>query len=585
MDYSRQASVKRCPPMAACANPKEEVRSYNLQPPWPGPRNPRATHRPSCSFSLQTMESPTPALIKTSSQALVGDEVTIHPSLSSSPRISTAPLQLKLNTVLDYTRQKSKSKYRNNIRLERASQKQSSDTHKTPYDRVKRCRERRINMKASEPVNVEDAASQLADILVSIKSVTSDLERSFFSSAWNGLEPRKPLLDHATVAEVSLLASHQGDPGSIPGRVTPDFLMWKSCRWSAGFLGISRFPRPFIPALPHSHLTPPSSALEISMLRSVQISSLTHSKTISVIVWNLYRVYLNPTNKLHKPVRRERFWNQPSIEVASVRLQISNGRVYWRASGHVGRYLSLYLLVNLPAFFTCVPTLNRGSGMGVCAKFVFSKPASCHGNMDSIHSVISIHTQRANVAYESRVEKSCRTSRPSAGLEKSWKRPKMDSISRCVASRLYETGEGLAASHAASSTKPLRGAGVMDGFGASGEGKRERVVIAPFPSCRAQHLSKSTRTANTETAPFPHPSQLRENGAAPECKGGNTGATRPGIEPGSPNRSTPARPPAYCETTVPKKVRRQLSASEKLQQLFTLHVVQLHRCYMLFTVK
>ncbi|KAJ8894562.1 hypothetical protein PR048_007219 [Dryococelus australis] len=37
--------------------------------------------------------------------------------------------------------------------LERASQKQSSDTHKTPYDRVKRCRERIIKTKASERVN------------------------------------------------------------------------------------------------------------------------------------------------------------------------------------------------------------------------------------------------------------------------------------------------------------------------------------------------------------------------------------------------------------------------------------------------
>ncbi|KAJ8883723.1 hypothetical protein PR048_015577 [Dryococelus australis] len=52
-----------------------------------------------------------------------------------------------------YTRQKANSKYRNCIRLERSSQKQSSDTHKTPYDRVKRCRERKINTKASESVN------------------------------------------------------------------------------------------------------------------------------------------------------------------------------------------------------------------------------------------------------------------------------------------------------------------------------------------------------------------------------------------------------------------------------------------------
>ncbi|KAJ8897701.1 hypothetical protein PR048_003051 [Dryococelus australis] len=43
----------------------------------------------------------------------------------------------------------------NRIRLERASHKQSSDTHKTPYDRVKRCRERKINTKVSERVNVD----------------------------------------------------------------------------------------------------------------------------------------------------------------------------------------------------------------------------------------------------------------------------------------------------------------------------------------------------------------------------------------------------------------------------------------------
>ncbi|KAJ8895399.1 hypothetical protein PR048_000731 [Dryococelus australis] len=60
----------------------------------------------------------------------------------------------KLNTISAYIRQNAKSKYRNCIRLERASQNQSSSTHKTPYDRVKRCRKRKINFKASELVNV-----------------------------------------------------------------------------------------------------------------------------------------------------------------------------------------------------------------------------------------------------------------------------------------------------------------------------------------------------------------------------------------------------------------------------------------------
>ncbi|KAJ8891820.1 hypothetical protein PR048_004374 [Dryococelus australis] len=52
-----------------------------------------------------------------------------------------------------YTHQKANSKYINRTRLERASQMHSSDSHKTPYDRVKRCRERKINIKASERVN------------------------------------------------------------------------------------------------------------------------------------------------------------------------------------------------------------------------------------------------------------------------------------------------------------------------------------------------------------------------------------------------------------------------------------------------
>ncbi|KAJ8872695.1 hypothetical protein PR048_026308 [Dryococelus australis] len=64
----------------------------------------------------------------------------------------------ELNTMSAYTRQKAKSNYRYRIRLERVSQKQSSDTHKTPYDRVKRCRERKINIMASERVNVDDGA-------------------------------------------------------------------------------------------------------------------------------------------------------------------------------------------------------------------------------------------------------------------------------------------------------------------------------------------------------------------------------------------------------------------------------------------
>jgi hypothetical protein len=57
-----------------------------------------------------------------------------------------------------YTRGKAKSKYRNRIRLERASQQQSRDAPQTPYERLKRCRERK-KASAAAAIRVNDGAS------------------------------------------------------------------------------------------------------------------------------------------------------------------------------------------------------------------------------------------------------------------------------------------------------------------------------------------------------------------------------------------------------------------------------------------
>ncbi|KAJ8869938.1 hypothetical protein PR048_028949 [Dryococelus australis] len=51
---------------------------------------------------------------------------------------------------------------------------------------------------------------------------------------------------------VSLLASHQGDPGSIPDRDTPDFRMWESCRIMQLVGGFSRG-SPVSPAFSFRH--------------------------------------------------------------------------------------------------------------------------------------------------------------------------------------------------------------------------------------------------------------------------------------------------------------------------------------------
>ncbi|KAJ8877769.1 hypothetical protein PR048_022224 [Dryococelus australis] len=79
---------------------------------------------------------------------------------------------------------------------------------------------------------------------------------------------------------VRLLASHQGELGSIPGGVYPGFLHEGIVSFDATgrrvFSGIFRFSRPSIPMLLRTRLASPSSTLKTSMLRAAQISSLTH---------------------------------------------------------------------------------------------------------------------------------------------------------------------------------------------------------------------------------------------------------------------------------------------------------------------
>ncbi|KAJ8866293.1 hypothetical protein PR048_032136 [Dryococelus australis] len=77
---------------------------------------------------------------------------------------------------------------------------------------------------------------------------------------------------------VRLFASHVGEPGSIPGEVNCDFSHVgivpddAASRWV--FSGISRFLRPFILALFHTHLASFSLALKTSMLTATLISPL-----------------------------------------------------------------------------------------------------------------------------------------------------------------------------------------------------------------------------------------------------------------------------------------------------------------------
>ncbi|KAJ8880347.1 hypothetical protein PR048_016814 [Dryococelus australis] len=77
--------------------------------------------------------------------------------------------------------------FENSIRLERAFQKQSSDTHKTSYDRVKRCRKRKKNIKAPELVSVDvpsnDAEMKFVHWVIAFASSSRNSDHSSMATA------------------------------------------------------------------------------------------------------------------------------------------------------------------------------------------------------------------------------------------------------------------------------------------------------------------------------------------------------------------------------------------------------------------
>ncbi|KAJ8897320.1 hypothetical protein PR048_002666 [Dryococelus australis] len=113
----------------------------------------------------------------------------VHKACFSVNYVSIARLALvvealrKLNTMSAYNRQKAKSKYEIRKRLERASQKQSSDTHKTPNDRVTRCRERKKYTKATEYVNVDVFMQNKRPMAEYIRASCINVTCRFFDTA------------------------------------------------------------------------------------------------------------------------------------------------------------------------------------------------------------------------------------------------------------------------------------------------------------------------------------------------------------------------------------------------------------------
>ncbi|KAJ8872238.1 hypothetical protein PR048_025840 [Dryococelus australis] len=204
-------------------------------------------------------------------------------SMHSASWNRTCPLSDTLGSIQlperAYIRQKAKSKYRNRKRLERASQNQSSDTHKTPYYRMKRCRERKINIKASERVNV-DAGPKIALFLRPKMKVVSNLRllyRQFVIHV--GVSGR--CVGVVERIRTSLLE----EPGSIPSVVAPGFsqmgIVPDDATGRRPLLGYLPLPRPCISAPLHTRLTSPSSALKTSLIRTAGNFSTPLSKNLT----------------------------------------------------------------------------------------------------------------------------------------------------------------------------------------------------------------------------------------------------------------------------------------------------------------
>ncbi|KAJ8869873.1 hypothetical protein PR048_028882 [Dryococelus australis] len=127
-----------------------------------------------------------------------------------------------------------------------------------------------------------------------------------------------------TVVSSLQTAYHPGEQGSIPGGVSSGFshvgIVAADAAARRVFSGISRFPRPFIPALLHTRLASLSLALKTSLLRAAQITSLTHalkdaeSTSTGILipyVRSFFSCKLKPCLGLKNTVSREHAFAQP----------------------------------------------------------------------------------------------------------------------------------------------------------------------------------------------------------------------------------------------------------------------------------
>ncbi|KAJ8869822.1 hypothetical protein PR048_028831 [Dryococelus australis] len=147
---------------------------------------------------------------------------------------------------------------------------------------------------------------------------------------------------------VRLLASHQGELGSIPGGVVPGFSHMRIVLDDAAgrrfFSGISRFPSPCIPELLYTHLISPSSALKTvcSNELSTDVRSLVGNRSAGRRT-NRSQAFTLRTREI--PVDRRRLPRKEGLT------NFVNTYVHAGPRSHRGQRKAIY--PQRPGFFAC----------------------------------------------------------------------------------------------------------------------------------------------------------------------------------------------------------------------------------------
>ncbi|KAJ8896055.1 hypothetical protein PR048_001396 [Dryococelus australis] len=99
---------------------------------------------------------------------------------------------------------------------------------------------------------------------------------------WQGVEPKTQTPPRAVAERLACSPPTMANRVQAPAGSLPDFRMWEYCRTMPLVGGFSRasphFPRPFIPALLHSHLNHP---LQLSRPRCQEPSKSLHSSLMT----------------------------------------------------------------------------------------------------------------------------------------------------------------------------------------------------------------------------------------------------------------------------------------------------------------